>query len=226
MILPRFYFRDDFVSYYDLLPKEPENRKFIAKGTIVYEAHARDRMNSFYVVSGVAKLSVINEIGTEHIVAFLGDKTIYPINCIEEPFSLNDYMYMTAITNMELIRFPSNLLVDLALNRPKLIEDLLRYYCRYTNLLLSKNVLQTYNDSFQMTCSFLYLYSFYKPAQTDVVDLTQEYIGKTVGITRVQTARILGQLRDEGIIETGRNSLRILDKARLREYCAPIVDDK
>ena len=45
--------------------------------------------------------------------------------------------------------------------------------------------------------------------------LTQEHIGDALGMTSVHVCRMMRSLVRDGVIETGRNRLRILDRARL-----------
>lgn len=47
------------------------------------------------------------------------------------------------------------------------------------------------------------------------VHISQSQLGVVIGCSRQTVNRMLGELRDEGIIELGRNAVRVLDRARL-----------
>ncbi|MFC3170081.1 Crp/Fnr family transcriptional regulator [Paracoccus fontiphilus] len=57
----------------------------------------------------------------------------------------------------------------------------------------------------------------------DAVRISQSQLGVVIGCSRQTVNRMLGELRDEGIIELGRNAVRILDQARLAAG-APVME--
>lgn len=57
----------------------------------------------------------------------------------------------------------------------------------------------------------------------DSVRISQSQLGVVTGCSRQTVNKMLGELRDEGIIELGRNTVRVLDRARLEDG-APAVE--
>lgn len=55
--------------------------------------------------------------------------------------------------------------------------------------------------------------------------LTQEELAAWSGASRESVAKVLQNMRANGLIATGRRSLRVLDASRLRERCAPPAGD-
>jgi CRP-like cAMP-binding protein len=55
------------------------------------------------------------------------------------------------------------------------------------------------------------------------VRISQSQLGVVIGCSRQTVNRMLGELRDEGIIELGRNAVRVLDRARLADG-APVPE--
>lgn len=51
----------------------------------------------------------------------------------------------------------------------------------------------------------------------NAVHISQSQLGVVIGCSRQTVNRMLGELRDQGIIELGRNAVRVLDRARLGE---------
>lgn len=49
------------------------------------------------------------------------------------------------------------------------------------------------------------------------VSISQSQLGVVIGCSRQTVNKLLGELRDEGIIELGRNAVRVLDRARLAD---------
>ncbi|WP_207100762.1 Crp/Fnr family transcriptional regulator [Paracoccus shandongensis] len=57
----------------------------------------------------------------------------------------------------------------------------------------------------------------------NAVRISQSQLGVVIGCSRQTVNRMLGELRDKGIIELGRNAVRVLDRARLSDG-APAVE--
>lgn len=50
--------------------------------------------------------------------------------------------------------------------------------------------------------------------------LSQEELAELVGMSRVNLTRHIGRLREEGVIDTARKQIRILDLETLMRYCS------
>ena len=53
----------------------------------------------------------------------------------------------------------------------------------------------------------------------DTVSITREEIADVAGTTAETTIRVLGKLRDEGIIRSRRGGIDVLDRQKLRAVC-------
>ena len=54
--------------------------------------------------------------------------------------------------------------------------------------------------------------------KSDEIHMTQEQIAKYMGTAREVVTRMIKYFAEEGIVETFRGSIRILDKKKLRSY--------
>lgn len=225
MILPHYFKADYFTPYEGLLLENGGKNEIIPKDTVLHEFHAPGRVNSFYIKKGIIKNTLINEDGGENIIYFLGIGAIYPINVYKEIFSMENYMYLTAVTDVEIIRFPSSLLVELSHKDKGFAEAVINSECRSSNLFLTRMLLNTYNNSLKLVCSFLYIYLYNRPVKNNVINMTQEDVGKITGLSRMQITRVMNTLRTKGIIKTGRGNIKVLDIDALRDFCPEIVND-
>lgn len=226
MKLTRFCVMDDFTSCREILLEYGGQKKLIPAGTILYDANTAPH-KSYYIDKGIAKLSSINENGNEMIMLLLGQGAIYPVTQLDASlFSLETHLHLTAITDLEVITFPSADIVDMMQANRKMILAVLDHYASYCNTILCKLMLQSYDDSELCVSSFLYLYARQEGHCVNEVRLTQEQIGQLVGLSRIQVARVLKSLRDDGIIKTGRSGITILSLERLKESCSAVVDEQ
>ena len=193
------------------------------KGTILHDAQAENK-TSYYILDGIAALKIINESGLEQILFYLCKGSLYPINTIKTPLSMDGYLHVIAVTDLTVLTFPAGLLSKMIEESHGFAEAAIEHYVKYTNVLLCKILLHSYNDSTKCVCSFLYLHHVYY-VTNNIINLTQEQIGQLLGLSRVQVARVFSILREENIIETKRNNIIVLNPERLKIKCSDIVID-
>lgn len=224
MILPRFSFVDDFKPYEDLMLKHGGIRASIRKNTVIKDANSLAHV-SYYIKSGFAKLVMTNEKGIEHIVFFVGEGSMYPITRFNALLTMEPYLDLIAVTDLEVIAFQGERILDMLQESREMTGAVIDHWVRYTNLLMTKLLLNSYSNSIMCVSSFLYLYALQRHDLNQVISLTQEQVGQMVGLSRVQISRVLTTLRNEGLIQTSNNQIKILDMDRLQERCSDITQD-
>lgn len=223
MLVPNFFFEDHFSVYEDVIKKYSTGPKRICKGTILHDAQAENK-TSYYIMDGIAALKIINEAGVEQILFFLCKGSLYPVNTIRTPLSMDGYIQVIAVTDLTVFTFPARTIIKMLDESSGLSEAVIEHCVKYINVLLCRILLHSYNDSTNCICSFLYLHHIYY-STNNIINLTQEQIGQLLGLSRVQVARVLSKLRQEKIIETRRNNITVLDPIRLKIKCSDIVSD-
>ena len=221
MKLPAYYLADDFTQYEDLIAKYGTRRK-ILKGSVLYGATSPQHL-SYYIISGIARLSVINEEGRESIICFFGKGSIYPVNCMETSFTYEEYMELTAVTDLEVIEYRSDRILEMIEEDTGLAAAAIYRYNRYSIILVSKILMATYNNSLQLLSSFLYLFEMQKDKEE--IHMTQEDLGKITGISLSHTTRAIRILKEEGVIKTHRGRIEVLDFDLLKAYCGGVVEE-
>lgn len=219
------YFLGGHFSRFEESIKAIGKHKRIRKNTILQDANSSPHY-SYYVISGMAKLSTINEDGLERIMFFLCPGSIYPLIIQDDPQSMENYLELSAITDLEVIRFPSSEVKDLLNRNNDFVYASVDHYVKYTNLLLCRELLNSYSDTTKYLSTFLYLYKQnVRDIDNTSINFTQEQISKILGISRVQVSRILGILRDKGIITTSRKSIDVIDMQKLLEQCSDVAKE-
>lgn len=213
MIFPRLFVSDDFLPFVDLVTRFG-TRTRVKKNTVLRDANGTHR-TSYFILNGVARLSYINEEGTEGTFFFFGRGSIYPINNSEEMLTTENYLQFVSVTDLDVIRFPAQRIRAICSASPKFCLAVIDHYVRYTNVLITKQLLNSYNDSTQLISALLLLYVSEKP-DNDLVDLSQEDIAQITGLSRTQVTRVLAVLRNNNVIQTSRGQLQIIDIETLR----------
>lgn len=218
MILPRIFYKDEFNRFEKFIESFGGVKRIIHAKTILYDT-TDSRHNVYYIYNGIAEWSLVNEEGHKEILALYGSGSLYPINLFNEAFSLENVLYFSALTDIEVINFSNESLKSLIDTNKDFAKSVVNHYCRESNLLITKLYLHTFNDSSRIIASFLYL--CYLDGKERYIDynFSQEEIGQIIGVSRVQVARFLKFLRKENIITTRRKRIEIIDIERLKELC-------
>lgn len=225
MIVPRFYFYDDFTQFRDVIVRNGAQKKSVPKGTTLWEASQAER-TMYYVEEGLAKVVMLNEDGNENIMFFIGPGCIWSINLLEDAFSMEKYLHMIAVTDLKVRAFSQNQMKNMIKECKEFSFELVNHYCRQSNLLLAKLYIHSGNDSLKYVATFLYLYLKFKPNDENLIDLKQKDIAGVVGISQSTLTRMLTKLRDDGIIETAKGKIRIINVEALYELCNELAKDK
>ena len=104
MILPRYYFSDEFTKFEPQLMELGQIIEF-QEGEYL---SAPDELMSmcYYIKKGIARFSILNDEGDENIIMFFGPGSINPCVCGEYEFTLERYIIVKAITKVTAIAFP------------------------------------------------------------------------------------------------------------------------
>lgn len=193
----------------------------IPKDTVLRDANGEDRV-SYYIKEGVARLSYLNEEGGEGTLLFFGKGAIYPINVEPEPLTAEAYLSLVSVTDLEVLCFPAEAISDFCAKSKQFNSAVISHYVRYVNVLITKLLLNSYNDSTQLVSALLYLIVKEKNDITGTVELTQEQIGQVTGLSRTQVTRVLASLRDLQAIKTLRGRVEIANLEELKRQCSRI----
>lgn len=225
MILPKFIIRNDFLPYADTILENGGKRKLFPANSRLSKATA-EKKTAYYIEKGVAKLTLTTETGAENIIYFYAEGSIFPVNSSKTLFSLESSMNFIAITDLSVIAFPADQLSEMAYHykNKDFVDAIVMHYASYASGVLTRIMLNSYNDSYKMVATFLYLLSHDINNKDRSIFLSQEDIGNVLGLSRIQVARVLKTLRESGIISTERKRIIILDHEALMDCCHDIVD--
>lgn len=165
----------------------------------------------YYLLSGMVKVYTVNPHGYIRILGFCQDDSIFAMDriCFDEPAVVST----KAVTDVAALRVTWKDLTDIAAEEPALFPELLKYYGRVLRLMCYDAEVKSIGSVAVRLASFLYLFT----AKEATVRLTQEDISSAINASRVQVARILVRFQQEGLIESGRSQILVLDRERLLE---------
>lgn len=222
-MLTNFILKNDFKKFEEMFVGYGNSKvRNIRKGTVINNVRNSISDNVFYIMDGIIKFSLCKEDGSEYIIAFFGEGSMTYPNWNNEPFAIEKFEVLTAVTNCSVIELPSHEIVNICSEKSSggYLEAILKYYNRYINTIHTKLLLHSQTNSEICIRSFIYLY--YNKSKPSFY-LTQDELAQITGFSRTQVTRVLTKLRSEGAIETSRNRIKIADIEKLKIDCSEII---
>lgn len=219
MKIPRYYFAGEFADLYEYFLSQPHTVKTFHKNEYLW-APGEPLETVYYIKSGIAQTVVEHENGYQKILHFHSKGTVYP-GCHETAFKIEKSIMTKALSDLETLAFSRKDFYRMFQENSRLNAICFEIYAAYINLLIYEAAHQEYNSSFIKLCNLLYLFSQNSSSgKADKIDLTQENIADILTINRVNAAKILSRLRDEGIIVSHRKWIEIINLPALKAYCS------
>lgn len=217
MLIPRYFFTNDFQNFYEYFLTKPHKKKDLDKGSYLWKPNTlMEKIH--YIVSGTAQNYVEHEKGHKKIISFHGRGTVFP-GYHGLDFKIENAIITKAMTNMQVLEFEKSDFGEMVRENSLLAMKLINWYASYVNLLLYENAHQEYNSSFIKLCNLLYLL-FIHDSEHSLTNISQNDIADILGISRVHLTRALNKLRHENIIITQRRQIQIINTDKLIQYCS------
>ena len=219
MLIPRYYFADDFRDFYDYFLSAPHRERSFHKGEHLWRA-GEPHENIHYIISGAEIHFAVHENGHRKIISFHGPGTVFP-GYHRMDYRIELSLETVAMADMSVLEFSVDQFSNMFEENTALGQQVVNWYSMYVNLLLFENIHQEFNPSQIRLCNLLYLLSVSQPANSGLqIEMTQEELADILGMSRVQITRELTVLRGEGILATKRGGLLITDLPKLAALCS------
>lgn len=218
MLKPRYYFADDFRTFYEYFLSQPHTERTFQKGDYLWKpGQPYDRIQ--YYVTGASVHFSDHESGRRKIISFHGPGTILPGYHTTE-FRIELSLTTIALSEVKVLEFTIPQFRAMFESNKELAESVVNWYSKYINRFLFETIHQEFNPSQVKLCNLLYLLTMNQPSNSGlVIEMTQEDIADILGMSRVQITRELTDLRNRKIISTNRGRLIVTDLPTLASLC-------
>lgn len=221
MLTPRYFFHHDFTEFEQLFRERAGLKRTFSKGEILwFPGECIERV--YYLESGLVKTVLVGEDGINKTIFFHGSGSVFP-GCHEARFDIERSLVSTAMAPVTAYELPIHEAQALLRESVDLARAMLEAYAAYTNLLIYGSAQQGRSDGLSNLCDLLLLLARSmggadRPSFR--IDFTQEELAELLGMNRVSVARLIGTLRDEGVLATYRGGIEIRDLHRLAAHCS------
>lgn len=188
--------------------------------TIFFPGDPAERV--YFLLKGAVKLSRVYEAGEEITVALLRENSVFGVLSLITGQHSDRFYHAVAFTPVELLSAPIDLVEKALKDNPELAWLMLRG--------LSSRILQTemmietlaHRDMASRLVSFLLILcrDFGIPTHEGIrvdLKLSHQAIAEAIGSTRVTVTRLLGDLRDEGMISIHKKKITVHDPVSLSQ---------
>lgn len=199
------------VSQWSILAEGQPVRSYAPGQFIFFQGSEADHF--YYVLSGSAKSFISSEAGDERVL------TIHRAGDLMGEASFFDrcprVSSAAALTECRVAAIDRPQLERAFASHPELAFPMLEYLAG-TIRLLSAHV---DNMSFRPANQRIARYLLEEFDRTSPLSVTQEEIGRAVGVSRVTVNRVLSELEGEKILSVDYRSLKLLDRSALERIC-------
>lgn len=209
-----------FIIQGDLLEYEPIFQKYghvvlnIKKGSLISEQCNTNTL--YYLAEGIAKVYIINSDGSERVIDFMKKGTLIAMDCVI-PGS-RAVVSIVGLTDLKVIPIPDHTLQELVKNHPDVGYQIILFYSKILRQVSYSSAITSISNYTSRLLYFLMLF-LDEPEfkQSNEIRITQDEIANATAMSRAQVAKILAQLRQQGIIDTKNRYIIIKDANAISE---------
>ncbi len=218
MLLPRFFFSQDFAPFRPFLLGLSTRVRRFRRGEFLWPPGEPFR-TVFYIDSGLVRSAVEGKQARRN-TAWHGPGTIFPV-VHSEQFALENSITAEAVTDVAALEFTNDEILSAIRRNSDFAVATIDWYSRYVNLLLFTSSSLNFAKTVSALASVLLLLFENAPeaqlGRDEELRVTQTELAELLGIDRASLVRAMTILRNSGAIATARGMLKLVSIERLRE---------
>lgn len=211
--LHRYYLRDDFKEYKDdfladFTPKTFDNNTVI-------QTFIDNKRYSYYVLDGKLLSKYIYKDGREKYNFFIEKDFMFPLTFMQELKPFEDMHTCVTQQKTTLLTIPIEYVRAKCIAEEK-FADLVIHSKEKVEACLHASSIALLNHTVKQKVAYvLYSIASHDSEGTDEVKLSQEEISKFTGCNQPQVAHVIKDFKENGIVHTVRNLIKVLDYTKL-----------
>ena len=205
---------DEIVKFEDIKNVFSSKKKIkYIKNTTVY-CKGNNSNHIFYITKGEVKTIKNSEEGKEFITNIFREKSFFGFTSFIENKPYNE----SAITikNTTLVRISKEELLELVIQNPQIAINFLDILSDNLENIKSHLIHLAYDSVRKKTANILLQLNTLNN-NTDTIEVSRSNLANLIGIARETLARTLTEFKEEKIIKSNRNLIRIINYKKLKE---------
>ena len=216
-IIPSIYLANYLNDFEDTILKYDVQKKEIKKGSYLTQYGVINNA-AYYIQSGIIHLSLGHEQGKKSLNMF-GPGTIFPVGVEIHEFRVEYEMIIQALTDCRVLKISYPTLKKIAVENGTFAGELLKENCDFIGYMFFDSINQTFEPCLTRICDILYLYCTKVHPWSNKIPLSQAELASIAGASQAQMERSVRILKKEGILDTSRKQMIILDQDKLLAHC-------
>lgn len=199
------------IRFEDLEKVFKNKKKFLYKKRKTIYCKGNSSNFIFYVVSGLVKTYSTHEDGKELITCIFKKHDFFGFTSLTKNIPYHENA--VAIKESKLLKISKKEIYDLVIQNPQLAINFFDILTENLNSLKESLIHLAYDSVRKKTAESILLMN--NKSKKNNVEISRYDLASLIGIAKETLIRALTEFKEEGIIETDRNSIRILDIEKL-----------
>lgn len=216
-IIPSIYLANYLNDFEDVILNYEVQKTQIRKGSYLTQYGVINN-TAYYIKNGIVHLSLGHEQGKKSLNMF-GPGTIFPVGVEIHEFRVEYEMIIQALTDCEVYKMSYPTLKKIATENGTFAGELLRENCDFIGYMFFDSINQTFEPCLTRICDILYHYLTKVHPLSAKIPLSQSELASIAGASTAQMERSIRILKKEGILDTSRKQIEILDEEKLLAHC-------
>lgn len=216
-LIPSIYLANYLNDFEDLILQYNVQKRKIAKGEYLTRYGVINN-TAYYVKEGILHLSLGHDNGKKSLNLF-GPGTIFPVGVEIHEYLVEYEMMIQAFSDLEVYQMPYPVLKQMVTEHGDFAGELLRENCDFIGYMFFDSINQTFEPCLARICDIIYLYLTKVHPSEPKIPISQAELASLAGASKAQMERSIKLLRKEGILETSRKQIMILDQEKLLKHC-------
>ena len=216
-LIPSIYLANYLNGFEEMIRSYDVQEKRLKKGEYLTQYGVINN-TAYYVKSGIIHLSLGHDQGRKSLNLF-GPGTIFPVGVEIHEYRVEYEMILQALTDIDVYKISYPTLKKIAQENGDFAGELLRENCDFIGYMFFDTINQTFEPCLARICDILYLYLTKVHPSKSQIPLSQSELANIAGASQAQMERSIKILKKEGILDTSRKRITIMDPEKLLAHC-------
>jgi CRP-like cAMP-binding protein len=190
---------------------EEKTVHYYKKGGVIYAEESQGH-SIYFLLKGEVKIFKNHEYGKELIVNLINEGNFFGFTQFAENQSYTENAI--ALTGVKLIKINKQELAELFKESPNLSIQFMDLLIQNLDL-LKYHMIHLVYDSVRKKTAEMLLELDSNNEDSNVIEISRNNLANLIGIAKETLIRTLTELRDEGVIQTSRKAIKIINRTKL-----------
>lgn len=216
-LIPSIYLANYLNDFEETIRRYEVQEQHLKKGDYLTQYGVINN-TAYFIKKGIIHLSLGHDQGKKSLNLF-GPGTVFPVGVEIHEYRVEYEMILQALTDIDVYRISYPTLKKIAQENGDFAGELLRENCDFIGYMFFDTINQTFEPCLARICDILYLYLTKVHPSKSQIPLSQAELANIAGASQAQMERSVKILKKEGILDTSRKRITVMDPEKLLAHC-------